>query len=120
VHLDAGDGDGLQGVEEGEGRMGEGAGIEEEPVEAAPGRPDPVEEDALVVRLVRLDRGAELGGALGEPCVDVGERLGPVNRGLACAEELQIGAGEDEDPPRAARLLQASSAISFGAAVRIR
>jgi hypothetical protein len=51
--------------------------------------------------------------------VDVFEGLRPVDGGLPRPEELQIRPGKDQNsclPP----LLQASSAISFGAAVLIR
>lgn len=99
--------------------MGQRAGIEEEALEGPAGRADPVEQRPLVVRLERLDGRAELAGALREAPVDVRERLFPVDRGLSRAQELQVRAGEDEDPRRAF-LAQASSASSFGAAVRIK
>ena len=93
-----------------------------------------------MVRLERLDLGAELPGTHREAGVDVSEGLFSVDRRLSRAQKLQIRPGKDEDLQRAPRasgrdpcapgerrpgrrgvepLLQ-SSAISFGAAVRIK
>jgi hypothetical protein len=131
VHLDAGEPHRLDGVEQGQGRVRQGTAVEEEALEGAARLADQVEERSFVVRLEPLDLDAELGGALRQAPVDVRERLFPVDFRLPGAQQLQVRPGKDQDPqarPRspwrrgrpALRLAQASSASSFGAAVRIK
>lgn len=120
VHLDAGEGDRLDGVEEGQRGVRERRAVQQEAGEPAACGADAVEELALVVRLEGLDGDAELAAAFLEAPVDVGEGLFPVDLGLSRPEELQIRPRKNEDPGRSCLLAQESSAISFGAAIRIR
>lgn len=100
--------------------MRQRAGVEEEPLEGPAGRADAIEEGALVIRLERGDRRAELAPPLRQPLVDAVQRLFAVDLGLAGPEQLQVRPRKDENPEAFARFFQASSAMSFGAQVRIR
>ena len=100
-----------------------GARVDQHPPEAvAAALADPRDEIALVVRLPRVDGGAVRGGDVREPRVDVRQGRVAVDRGLAGAEELEVGARDDEDArsPGRARLGHESSASSFGMVMRSR
>jgi hypothetical protein len=114
VHLDAGHADGPERIVEGERRVRERAAVEQQPRVGAAALADAIEQIALVVRLEGVDLDAELLATRLEAPVDVGERLLAVDLRLARAEQLEIRPREDEDAG-----LQ-SSAMSFGAAVRIK
>ena len=58
---------------------------------------DPVDELALVVRLAARHLGAPLGGVALHAAVDLVQRRVAVDAGLARAEEIQVGAVQDED-----------------------
>ena len=126
MHFDARDARRLDRVEKGERRVGQGGRVEEESGEDAPGGADPVEEGTLVVRLEGLEGHAEVTGTLLEAAVDAVERLFSVDLGLSGPEQLKIRPRKAQDPERGASgasggcRAQASSAISFGAAVRIK
>jgi len=98
--------------------VGQGGRVEEDSGEDAPGGADPVEERPLVVRLEGLEGHPELTGTLLEAAVDAVERLFSVDLGLSGPEQLKIRPRKAQDPE--AFGAQASSAISFGAAVRIK
>ena len=91
-HLDRGD-----GVPERERVVGEGAGVEDDAAEAlAFGRLEPVDELALVVRLTALDAHPVTTRMLADQAVELRERDPPVDGRLAGAEEVEVGAVQDQ------------------------
>src|SRR3546814_13079952 len=57
----------------------------------------PVDQHALVVRLAAIDAQAERDRLVGEPRVNVVQRVMAVYLRLARAEQVEIGARQDED-----------------------
>jgi hypothetical protein len=84
-----------ESVTEGHARVGEAARIDQGPGEVA--AVQPVDEDAFMIRLAEVDFDPELGGSAPDPVVDLVERLGTIDLGLAGADEIEVGAVEDQD-----------------------
>ena len=57
----------------------------------------PVDQHAFVVALAEVCRQAELARLCRAGCVDLGQGGGAVNVGLARAEQVEVGAVEDEE-----------------------
>src|SRR3546814_1934306 len=57
----------------------------------------PVDQHALVVRLAAVDAEAEAGRLFREARMNLVQRIVAVDLRLAGAEEIEVGAGEDED-----------------------
>ena len=108
VHLDHRPLEGVEGVEDGDRGVGEGAGIDGDSNGLLAGLVDPVDDLALPVRLQEAEGEAELGGQRGAVALDVGEGLVAVDLRLALAEEVEVRSVEDIDelghvaPPAAA------------------
>ena len=64
MNFDGGQGDGFQRVQNGDGRMRIGCGIDDDAVELAERLLNPIDENALVVGLAYIDSEAELGRGL--------------------------------------------------------
>lgn len=79
-------------------RMREGARVDDDAVDLVAGRGvDAVDEGAFVVGLEGLEGGVEGGGVGGAGRLDVGEGGGAVDVWFAGAEEVEVGAVEEED-----------------------
>src|SRR5207245_2549844 len=103
VNLDGGQGDRFDRVVDRDRRVRVRARIEEQAVEAVVARvADPIDDRSFVVRLLRLDAGAEMVRARGEVAVDVRERLRAVNFRLAYPEQLQVRSRDGENARRSA------------------
>ena len=97
VHLDGGDADGLERVENGDAGVGVGGGVYDDAVDALICALDGVDYRALVVGLEELAVDAELGAA-GADLVDEVEIGAPaVNLRLAYAEKVDVGAVYNEE-----------------------
>ena len=60
MDFDGGQGDGLQCVEDGDGRVGVGGWVDDDAVKFAKSLLNPIDENALVVGLANIDGKAEL------------------------------------------------------------
>ena len=102
VHLDHWPLERVQRVEDRDGGVGEGAGVDDDAGGPVPRLVDPVDQLALVVGLLQLDLVPGLrcdGGAGGG---DVVQRLVAVDFGLAATQEVQVGSVQDKDRAHAA------------------
>ena len=113
MHLDARDTRSFERVEDRERRVRVRARVQEEAIVFSTRAGDEIANLPFVVRLARVEACAELFGQRLEPRVDLRERLGSLDLGLARPQELEVGARDAED-------FDQSSARSLGAAVRIR
>lgn len=86
-----------EGVEDRDRRVGEGPRIDDDPRRPDPVLVDPVDDLVLGVALVEGDREPERLGLGPAERFDIAEGLVPVDLGLALAEEVQVGAVEDQD-----------------------
>jgi hypothetical protein len=77
--------------------VGEGGRVDDDPGGFGPRRVDPVDDLVLGVRLVEADLEPDLGPEPPAVGLDVGERLAPVDLGLALAEQVQVRSVQDID-----------------------
>ena len=77
--------------------VGERTGVDDDRGAPATGRVDRVDELAFVVRLQVLERVTGRLGDRARVADHVVERVGPVDRGLALAEQVQVRSGEQQD-----------------------
>ena len=91
--------DGGDGVAQGDGVVGEGAGVEDDPVGRAPGPVQGIDQLALDVGLEVLDNGAALGSVSGEVADDLVERGRPVHLGLPLPQQVQVGPVHHQQRP---------------------
>src|ERR687896_565953 len=75
-------------IAECEARMAVGAGVDDRTGDALTERLHVVDQRALAIALRELQLDAQLSRDVGQPRLDVGERLAAVQRGLARAEEV--------------------------------
>lgn len=98
MDLDDRDLDALDGVVEGNGGVGERAGVEEDGEAAARGGlVQPVDEMAFVVGLAQVYAQAKGQGLVGEGIRDAVEGVMAVDLRLAGAEQVEVGAVQDHD-----------------------
>ena len=97
VDFDDGDVCGADGVAKCDAGVGICGSVEDDSVKGFAGRLDPSDEFAFEVALAELDFGVELGGAAFHQGFDIVQGGVAVDLGLACAEEVQIWAIEEED-----------------------
>ena len=77
--------------------MGEGGGVDQDEGGAvAAGGLDPVDQRVLGVGLERLQLMAGRGGLCAQAGIDVGQRRAPVDLRLAAAEQVEVGAVQDQ------------------------
>src|SRR5664280_970304 len=87
--------DPLESVAQGNAGMGQASGIDDRPVKVA--LVESVDECAFVVRLKGVDLESKLGAALPESLFDLREGGVAVDLRFARAQQIQVGAVEDED-----------------------
>src|SRR5471032_2786551 len=97
MHLDDRQSRRSQRVQNGDRAVRIGAGVDDDSVGALPRLVDPVDEQALVVGLTKLDRHRERLGALQTSLLDVGQGLVAIDLRLAQAEQVEIRSVEDQD-----------------------
>ena len=97
VHFDDRSREGVQRIEDGDGRVGEGGGIDDDPGRALAGGVDEVDELIFPIALMELDRKPELLADAATVRLDVGQRLAAVDLRLAFSQEVEIGAVQDND-----------------------
>ena len=96
VHFDDGPAEHLERIEDRYRREAVAGGVDHNARARADRLVDPVDQDPLGIGLPELEREAELPGPLATHRLDLGKRRGAVNMGLAGAEQVQIGAVQDE------------------------
>lgn len=99
VGLHHGDVDGGDGVAQSDGVVGEGTGVEDDPVGRAPGPVQGIDQLALDVGLEVLDGGAALSPVGGEVADDLVERGRPVHLGLPLPQQVQVGPVHHQQRP---------------------
>ena len=99
VGLHHGDVDGGDGVAQGDGVVGEGTGVEDDPVGRAPGPVQGVDQLALNVGLEVLDGSAALSPVGGKVAYDLVERGRPVHLGLPLPQQVQVGPVHHQQRP---------------------
>ena len=97
VHFDDRPVEGVERVEDGDGSVGEGGGVDDDAGGASAASMDPVDDLVFAVALAELDLEPELGPYAAAVRLDVGQRLAAVNLRLALAEQIEIGAVQDGD-----------------------
>ena len=107
VHLDEGDGHRSQGVAHGDAGMRVGSGVDDD--ERGPvgtGGLDAVDQRAFVVALEMVEGSPMPAGQVGQPGIDVGQRGVAVDLGLTGAQQVQVGAMNDQEAIFVARYVQ--------------
>ena len=89
--------EGIERIENGDRRVGEGGRIDDDAGGILAGRVDPVDEFVFAVALQKADLVAEFGSDTRTGRLDIGERLVPIDLGLALAEQIEIGAVQNID-----------------------
>src|SRR5437764_1116709 len=79
------------GVAEGHARVGVATRVQDDDVEIAFGGLYPIDQFALKVRLAEFDADPQLGGAVSDVGLDVGQGRAPVNIWFPLAEQVQVG-----------------------------
>src|ERR1700722_20623152 len=97
VHLNDRPLEGVQRVEDGDRRMGEGGGIDDDAGGALASACNPVDDLVFTIALMKLDRKPKLTADTAAVRFDVSQRLAAVDLRLALAEQIEIGAGQDND-----------------------
>src|SRR5437588_11824571 len=97
MDLDDRHGEGQHRVAQGDRRVRVGPGVNDDGGGGLPRLVEPVDELTLVVRLPAVDIQAEFARESRNRSVDVRQRGRAVNLRLALAEEIEVGAIEDED-----------------------
>lgn len=77
----------------------------------------PVDQCAFVVRLAAIDAQTQCRGTLGEPLVDVLQRVMPIDFGLARAQQVEIWARKDKDGGRFGTLVGQGHGLSVATRV---
>ena len=98
VHLDRGEVDRGQSVLKGPAVVGQGPGVYHQAIDPGTGLVDPVDQLAFVVRLKCLDLQPQLGSPGADPILELGQGGVSIDMGLAHAEQVEVGAIEDENP----------------------
>ena len=96
MQLDERDADGQQGVTQSHARMRECSRIQQNEVDVAACRMDPLEQFVLGVALKSRELVSELAGEMGQQSFDVRQRRRAVDLGLTCAEQAEIGSVEQK------------------------
>jgi len=98
VDFDEGQGHGRQCIADGDAGVGVGGRVDDDELRAVAARGlDAVDQSAFVVALEAAQRGAGGVGDLAEFGIDLGEGLRAVDLGLAGAEQVEVGAMQDEN-----------------------
>ena len=97
MHLDDRQLAGDQRVPQGHARVRVAPEVHDQTVDVATCGVQAVDQGALVVRLEAIDLAAQLARERPQARVDVGERVAPVDLGLALTEQVQVRAVENED-----------------------
>ena len=98
VNLDERDGHGQQRVPQRHAGVGQGAGVQQDEVHLAGGLLDPVDQGGLGIGLEGLQLVPGGGGGGGRGLLDVGQGRGAVQMGFPPAEQVQVGAVEQQEP----------------------
>ena len=96
VQLDGRHLGGADGVHQRQRGVGVGAGIEDDAVLGTAGGVDRIDQRAFVVALREIKRHAERFGMGAAHRLDVGDGGAAIDLGLAQAEQVEVGAIEDE------------------------
>jgi len=96
VHLHKRDRHGQQGITQGDGGVGVGAGIDQQAFALAPGRLDAIHQDPLVVALEALQLGPQGLGPGRQGAVDLVEAAAAVEAGLPLAQQVEVGTVKHE------------------------
>src|SRR5262245_42700033 len=86
----------LQRIDDGNGREGVGGGVDNDSVCGAARLLDEIDERALVVGLMEGDRHAQPAGEVTASCLDRLKRGRAIDVRLAHAEQVEVGAVENE------------------------
>ena len=97
MHLDDRPFEGVQRIEDGDRRVGEGGGIDDDAGGALAGAVNPVDDLVFAIALMKLDRKPKFAADAAAVRFDVGQRLAAVDLRLALAEQIEIGAVQDND-----------------------
>src|SRR6202021_131760 len=107
---------GTQRIEDGDRRMGEGGGIDDDCGGAPAGAVNPVNDLVFAIALVKLDREPKFCSDAATIRFDIGKRLAAIDLGLALAEQIEIGTVQAHDdrihalPPATADLVPQGAA----------
>src|SRR5271169_5673880 len=88
MHLDDRTFEGVQRIEDGDRRMGEGGGIDDDAGGALASAVNPVDQLVFAIALMELDRKPEFCADATAVRFDIGQRLAAVNLRLALAEQV--------------------------------
>ena len=83
VHFDDRPVEGVQRVEDGDGGVGEGGGVDDDAGGASAASMNPVDDLVFAVALAELDREPEFGSDAAAVRLDVGQRLAAIDLRLA-------------------------------------
>src|SRR3984957_631960 len=97
VHLNDRPLEGVQRVEDGDRRMGEGGGIDDDAGGALASVMNPADDLVFAIALMKLDRKPKLTADTAAVRFDVGQRLAAVDLRLALAGQIEIRAVQDND-----------------------
>ena len=89
--------EGVERVEDGDRSVGESGGIDDDAGRALAGAMNEVDDLVFAIALLELDRKPEFLADAAAIRLDIGERLAAVDLRLALAEQIEIGAVEDND-----------------------
>ena len=98
VHLDERSFEGLERIDQGNGGEGVGSGVHDQGIGLGAGRLNQIDQNSLVIGLVKLERDAQPLCKFAAARLDRRQRGGPVNVGLTHAQEIEIGPVEDHQP----------------------
>ena len=96
VNLNNRDGECAKGIQNGHGCVSVGASIQDQSARRIPRLLYPVNEDAFVIGLAEFDFETGFGGLLFQALLDLRERRGPIDIGLAIADKIKIWTVENE------------------------
>lgn len=100
VYLDRGQGDGEQGVAEGDAGVPVAGGVDDDAVAVVARGVEMLDEGAFVVALGAAQGDAVGSGGAGEGGFEVGEGAVAVQRGLSLTEQVEVGAVEQQKAKR--------------------
>jgi hypothetical protein len=88
---------GVQRIEDGDRRMGEGGGIDDNAGCALAGGVNPLDDLVFAIALMKLNRKPEAAANAAAVRLHIGQRLAAVDLRLALAEQIEIGTVQDND-----------------------
>src|SRR5258708_11787072 len=97
VHRDDRRYEGVQRVEDGDRRMGEGGGVDDDAGGALASAVNPVDKLVFAIALMKLNRKPKLAADAAAVRFDVGERFAAIDLRLALAEQIEIWTVQDDD-----------------------